>query len=86
MFQVVFAWQNVPEGKLEAGGFEDKAFAVGSVSIAKFDLTLTLQEVGAKIAGGVEYATGLFEQSTLKRLFEIFLASCWKGWWQMTGR
>src|SRR5205823_5117265 len=34
---------------------------------AKFDLTLTLQEVGTTIQGRVEYATALFEDATVAR-------------------
>src|SRR5579862_2005040 len=60
VFQVMFAWQNAPEGRLELSGVE-----VGPLEwrrhVAKFDLTLGLQESGERIVGGVEYATALFE-------------------------
>jgi len=35
--------------------------------VAKFDLTLSLGEVGERIVGGVEYATALFERGTVER-------------------
>ena len=35
-------------------------------------MTLTLQEVGKTIAGGIEYATSLFEQATIERYLGYF--------------
>ncbi|HEV8494341.1 MAG TPA: condensation domain-containing protein, partial [Candidatus Angelobacter sp.] len=60
LFNVMFAWQNVPKERLEFPGVELAALPVGSVT-AKFDLALSLQETGGRIRGGVEYATALFE-------------------------
>ena len=39
---------------------------------AKFDLTLSLQETGGRIMGGVEYATSLFEAKTIERYLGYF--------------
>ena len=40
--------------------------------MAKFDLTLALQEAGDSIVGGIEYATSLFEQATIERYLGYF--------------
>ncbi|MET0395626.1 MAG: amino acid adenylation domain-containing protein, partial [Longimicrobiaceae bacterium] len=67
LFQVVFAWVNTPLGAgISLPGLELDA-AITGASQAKFDLSLTLQEAGDRIAGGVEYATALFERATVER-------------------
>ena len=40
--------------------------------MAKFDLTLSLGEAARRIAGGIEYATSLFEQATIERYLGYF--------------
>ena len=71
LFQVMFAWQNVPEGTLEFPGVEIEALSAATVT-ATFDLTLSLQETGGRITGGVEYATSLFEAKTVARYLGYF--------------
>jgi amino acid adenylation domain-containing protein len=73
LFQVMFAWENAPEGGLELPGVAldpldlwDSGDASTQVS-AKFDLSLALREDGGRIAGVVEYATALFDQATVER-------------------
>ena len=66
LFNVMFAWQNVPKERLEFPGVEIETLPAGSVT-AKFDLALSLQEIGGRITGGVEYATALFEATTIER-------------------
>ncbi|HVG45327.1 MAG TPA: condensation domain-containing protein, partial [Longimicrobium sp.] len=68
LFQVMFAWENASEGRLELPGL--RVGGVGSASsqvTAKFDLSLSLGEAGGRIVGGVAYATGLFERATIER-------------------
>jgi amino acid adenylation domain-containing protein len=72
LFQVMFAWQNSWEGTLELAGLEVKPLEAASHRVAKFDLTLCLQEKGEAIKGGLEYATALFEQSTIVRYLGYF--------------
>src|SRR4029077_1596129 len=67
LFQVMFAWQNNEPGTLELPGLELQLLGSSSYRVAKFDLTLSLREVGKTIAGGIEYATALFEQETIER-------------------
>ena len=56
LFNVMFGWQNALEGKLEFPGVEIEILPEATVK-AKFDLSLSLQETGERITGGVEYAT-----------------------------
>ncbi|WP_379989287.1 condensation domain-containing protein, partial [Dokdonella soli] len=67
LFQVMFAWQNAPEGKLELPGLTLSPVGRTPYMAAKFDMTLVLQEAGEEIAGGIEYATALFDRSTVER-------------------
>src|SRR6266478_1632037 len=72
VFQVMFAWQNTAEGRLELSDLEVKALGSALPGVAKFDLSLTLGEAGKGIAGGVEYATSLFEGSRIERYLGYF--------------
>ena len=71
LFQVMFVFQNTPPG-----GFEGPGVTVGPVEVstgtAKFDLTLTLEDTGAGLAGGCEYSTELFEPATITRMLGHF--------------
>jgi amino acid adenylation domain-containing protein len=73
LFQVMFAWQNAPEGSLELPGLAlaplHPAGSGGSPAqvSAKFDLSLTLREDDGRIEGGVAYATALFDPATVER-------------------
>src|ERR1051325_9927068 len=71
LFNVMFAWHNGVEGKLEFPGVEIEALSAESVT-AKFDLALSLQETSERIRGGVEYATALFEATTIERYLGYF--------------
>src|SRR5215472_8606316 len=71
LFNVMFAWQNAPDGGLEFAGVEIEALPEATVT-AKFDLGLSLQETSEGITGGVEYATSLFEAETVARYLGYF--------------
>ena len=66
VFQVMFVWQNNEGGRFSAPGLDVSSVAVGS-PVSKFDLTLTLSEFGDRIVGRLEYATALFDGSTIER-------------------
>jgi amino acid adenylation domain-containing protein len=67
LFQVMFILQNAPGEALELEGL--RLSAMGSAGeTAKFELTLTLQESGGVILGGVEYNRDLYEAETIRRL------------------
>ncbi|HET7460299.1 MAG TPA: amino acid adenylation domain-containing protein, partial [Longimicrobium sp.] len=69
LFQVMFAWQNTPQGAgLSLPGLELEGGGPGSLQAeAKFDLFLALQEAGGRIGGIVTYATALFDGDTVER-------------------
>jgi amino acid adenylation domain-containing protein len=67
LFQVMFAWQNASRGTLELPGLSIAAVGEAPQGTAQFDLSLTLQEAGDRIAGSVDYATALFERATVER-------------------
>ncbi|HEX6745683.1 MAG TPA: amino acid adenylation domain-containing protein [Longimicrobium sp.] len=67
LFQVMFAWHNAPGGALELPGLQLSPADAGARATAKFDLLLSLGEAGGQLVGAVEYATSLFERSTVER-------------------
>jgi amino acid adenylation domain-containing protein len=67
LFQVMFAWQNTPRGDLRLPGLTLAPLAAAQQVTARFDLTLNLYEAEGRIAGGVEYATALFDGATVER-------------------
>ena len=71
LFQVMFGWQNNEEGELELPGLELSPIGV-AYEMAKFDLTLNLFEAGDRIAGGLVYATALFDRTTVERYLDYF--------------
>ena len=72
VFQVMFAWQNESEGSLQLPGLTLRPLLSAPHRVAKFDLTLFLQETGQSITGGIEYATALFERATVERYLGYF--------------
>jgi amino acid adenylation domain-containing protein len=78
VFQVMFGWESSAPAPLALAGLRVmplRAEAVGSAARgaeteavgAKFDLTLGLREQGGKIAGGISYATALYDRRTIER-------------------
>jgi amino acid adenylation domain-containing protein len=67
LFQVMFSWHNASEDRLELPGLRLGGVGSASHATAKFDLSLWLGEVDGRIAGGVEYATALFDRATVER-------------------
>ncbi|HEX6036980.1 amino acid adenylation domain-containing protein, partial [Longimicrobium sp.] len=67
LFQVMFAWQNAPGGALRLPGLTVADAGGANADTAKFDLTLSLWEDGGRIAGGIGYATALFDRATVER-------------------
>ncbi|MEN8218026.1 MAG: amino acid adenylation domain-containing protein [Pseudomonadota bacterium] len=71
LFQVMFVLQNAPMEHLELPGLTLTALELESV-IAKFDLTLSLEETADRLEGTLEYNTDLFERATIKRMMGHF--------------
>ncbi|MTJ47693.1 non-ribosomal peptide synthetase/type I polyketide synthase [Dolichospermum sp. UHCC 0259] len=85
IFQVMFAWQNTggrtacssASRSLELPGL-DITRIPQNIKIAKFDLTLELEETDTGIAGFFEYRTDLFDSATIRRMvghFQTLLAA-----------
>jgi len=74
LFQIMFILQNAPVGALELTGLQlspvQEEFGGGT---AKFDLTLEIQETNRELIGSLEYATDLFENTTIKRMIGHFV-------------
>lgn len=76
VFQVMFALQNLPVSALDLPGIRWSPYAVPS-HVARFDLSLILDEVDDGYRGTFEYATALFADATIERLmtqFDLLLA------------
>jgi amino acid adenylation domain-containing protein len=67
VFQVMLAWQNAGEGRLELPGLEVRPLQAAPHRVAKFDLTLAVGEVGGRIVGGLEYSAALYTEGTARR-------------------
>ncbi|HEU5415537.1 MAG TPA: condensation domain-containing protein, partial [Candidatus Angelobacter sp.] len=72
VFQVMFAWNSAPKGMIDLAGLQVSPFTAVPHEISKFDLTLLLQEEGNQIVGELEYATALYERSTIERYLGYF--------------
>ncbi len=66
LFQVVFAFQNAPAGRLDLPGLTLEPLPTEEAT-AKFDLTLSLSPA-AGLAGGIEFNRDLFDPTTVARL------------------
>ncbi len=70
LFQVAFAWQNAPATALHLHGTTPMPLPAAPHRTAIFDLSVHLWDQGETIAGGVEYASSLFDASTVERYLE----------------
>ncbi|MEO8062857.1 MAG: amino acid adenylation domain-containing protein, partial [Pseudomonadota bacterium] len=77
LFQVMFILQNAPFDGLELRGLEVKPLEAGGSDkdgessregVARFDMTLNVQETPAGLVGGLEYNTDLFDRSTIRSM------------------
>jgi natural product biosynthesis luciferase-like monooxygenase protein/amino acid adenylation domain-containing protein len=66
-FQVMLVLQNEPLHPLELAGLKLTVLPTQS-GTAKFDLTLSLEEIAGGLSGFIEYNTDLFEAETMERL------------------
>ncbi|HEX7721553.1 MAG TPA: amino acid adenylation domain-containing protein [Pyrinomonadaceae bacterium] len=67
LFQVMFAFQNMPEPQLAVNGVKFAPINVEN-DAAKFDLTLEVQEAPDGISVSFEYARDLFATETIERM------------------
>jgi amino acid adenylation domain-containing protein len=71
LFQVIFAFQNVPRQTMALPGLEVSQVEVDS-GTAKFDLALFMWEEHGGLRGRVQYSTALFDADTIERLLGHF--------------
>ncbi|EAZ91849.1 non-ribosomal peptide synthetase [Crocosphaera chwakensis] len=71
LFQVMFILQNTPNQKLTLPGLTLSPLDV-NFNVAKFDLTLSMEENESGIQGNWEYNTGLFKRETIERMVNHF--------------
>jgi amino acid adenylation domain-containing protein len=67
LFQVMFVFQNITEAQLQLNEISVDGLKVISAT-TKFDLILELSETLEGLTGSLEYATDLFDASTITRL------------------
>ncbi|HTU46897.1 MAG TPA: amino acid adenylation domain-containing protein [Bryobacteraceae bacterium] len=72
LFQAMFVWQSGPRGGFHLGGLQTLAAEGPAHTVSKFDLTLSLRDSSEVIAGGIEYATSIFDASTIERYVAQF--------------
>nr|ALK27915.1 non-ribosomal peptide synthase [Streptomyces sp. DSM 11171] len=76
LFQVILSVQNLPEERWALPGLEVAPVPQGADAAARFDLSVTLAEERgedgspAGMAGGILYATDLFDEGTVRALGE----------------
>jgi amino acid adenylation domain-containing protein/non-ribosomal peptide synthase protein (TIGR01720 family) len=71
LFQVMFAMQNVPIGRLSLAGLTLSPVEV-EAETAKFDLSLTMAETKSGLMGSLQYSTGLFGAASMERMAQHF--------------
>ena len=67
VFQIMFAMGNTPSAELNLPELSLSPVSFG-METAKFDLNLSLNLRGDRIAGGLEYSTDLFDRTTIDRM------------------
>ncbi|KEZ73615.1 Non-ribosomal peptide synthetase module, partial [Pseudomonas syringae pv. syringae FF5] len=72
IFQAMLSWQNNEDAALLLGDMTLQGVAVAG-DTAKFDLALDIGEVDGQLIGTLEYATALFDESTMRRYRGYFL-------------
>ncbi len=66
IFQAMLSWQNAGSTELALGGLALQSMEMIR-NTAKFDVLLDMTEAGDRLFGTLEYATALFDESTMRR-------------------
>ncbi|WP_363797076.1 amino acid adenylation domain-containing protein [Lysobacter firmicutimachus] len=66
VFQVMLSWHNTPKAELDLAGLQAHSLGGGPDS-AQFELSLELRESEDGIAGQLNYASALFDETTVRR-------------------
>jgi amino acid adenylation domain-containing protein/non-ribosomal peptide synthase protein (TIGR01720 family) len=72
LFQVMFVLNNAPISEIELTGLSVSSLTIEG-AIAKFDLTLSIENTTTGLVGGWEYNTDLFDSSTIERMTGHFV-------------
>jgi acyl carrier protein len=72
LFNVVFVMQNAPSAELILDSIDITPVEFES-AVAKYDITLALQDDGNIMSGSLEYATDIFDLRTAKQLIDVFV-------------
>ncbi|WP_442935957.1 non-ribosomal peptide synthase/polyketide synthase [Nostoc sp.] len=72
LFQVMFVLNNAPTSEVELTGLSVSSLPIES-AIAKFDLTLGIENTNTGLVGWWEYNTDLFDSSTIERMTGHFV-------------
>ncbi|WP_416778066.1 amino acid adenylation domain-containing protein [Xenorhabdus budapestensis] len=74
IFQIMFGLQNFGEGQQDASGLPFRPVNLEDTvySPAKFDLSLFMSDGKDGIAGGINYAISLFDESTISRMADFY--------------
>ncbi len=71
LFDVMFVMQNMDLYKKEMKGLTLKGYELKH-NISKFDLTMSVMEIGKKIHIELEYSTKIFKRETIERMFKHY--------------
>ncbi|UXI65931.1 non-ribosomal peptide synthetase [Tahibacter amnicola] len=74
IFQVMFSLLNLPADPMAMHDVVMEPVASDAVPDSKFDLSLTVSEVGPALHGTIEYPVDLFLPSTIERISQYYLA------------
>ena len=72
LFQAMLILQNAPLGELDLGDLRLSPFET-QTETSTFDLTLSLSPAGDALEGFLEYSTELFDEATMRRLWDHFV-------------
>ncbi|HKG80667.1 MAG TPA: condensation domain-containing protein, partial [Pyrinomonadaceae bacterium] len=67
LFQLMFALQNAPVEAQQLAGLSLESIKLES-GTSKFDITLSMSEIGQQVGGFWEYNTDLFDEATIQRM------------------
>ncbi|MBI6562226.1 syringopeptin non-ribosomal peptide synthetase SypC, partial [Pseudomonas syringae] len=66
VFQAMLSWQDMGGGDFALGDLQLESLSAGH-TLSKFDLSLDIGEAQGQLFGSLEYATALFDESTIAR-------------------
>src|SRR5882724_4746933 len=71
LFPVMFVMLNTPSYSLDSGGVKMQPLEIKS-GMAKFDLTILMNDDGERLSGSLAFSADLFEMGTIRRLLTHF--------------